>query len=91
VVSSSSTPRVTTPSHALGDGTSAVLTRAVMPVPLLGMVLAVDRPSPPWRLLRATAHTLPAPHVHWFRWAGEDLAGTGSLYRCRCGVVRAGF
>jgi hypothetical protein len=30
-------------------------------------------------------------HVHWFRWYGEDPYGNGSLFRCRCGVVRPGF
>ncbi|WP_176445633.1 hypothetical protein [Blastococcus mobilis] len=55
------------------------------------MSLPAARPPLPRRLLRAAASTLPAPHLHWFRWDGEDPAGTGSLYRCRCGVVRPGF
>ena len=37
-----------------------------------------------------TVSALPK-HVHWFRWAGDDLVGNGSLYACRCGVVRPGF
>ncbi|TYP87176.1 hypothetical protein [Blastococcus xanthinilyticus] len=31
------------------------------------------------------------PHVHWFRRVGEDPFSSATLYRCRCGVVRAGF
>ena len=27
-------------------------------------------------------------HVHWFHWDGEQPFGNGSLYRCRCGLVR---
>jgi len=36
-------------------------------------------------------HRLPFPHVHWFRWVGEDPFGTGSVYACRCGAARTGF
>jgi hypothetical protein len=31
------------------------------------------------------------PHVHRFRWAGEDPFSPHNLYACRCGVVRAGL
>jgi hypothetical protein len=37
----------------------------------------------------ARAH--PRLHVHWFRWVGDDAFGGGSLYACRCGVVRPAF
>ena len=30
-------------------------------------------------------------HVHRFHRTGDDVFSGGSLYRCRCGVVRAGF
>jgi hypothetical protein len=29
------------------------------------------------------------PHLHRFRWAGEDAFSSASLYRCACGVVRS--
>lgn len=31
------------------------------------------------------------PHLHRFRWAGEDSFSSSSLYRCSCGVVRPGL
>ena len=30
-------------------------------------------------------------HLHRYRRTGPDDFGTGSLYACRCGVVRPGF
>jgi hypothetical protein len=30
-------------------------------------------------------------HVHRYHRVGDDVFSGGSLYRCRCGVVRAGF
>ncbi|GAB3365807.1 hypothetical protein [Modestobacter lapidis] len=30
-------------------------------------------------------------HVHRFSRVGDDVFSAGSLYRCRCGVVRTGF
>jgi hypothetical protein len=29
--------------------------------------------------------------VHRYQRTGDDVFAGGSLYRCRCGVVRAGF
>jgi hypothetical protein len=43
------------------------------------------------RFLHTTVPTAHKPHVHWFRWAGEDPYGAGSLYKCRCGVARPGL
>ncbi|RZU34113.1 hypothetical protein [Blastococcus saxobsidens] len=47
--------------------------------------LSLQRPARP--ASGAAART----HAHWFRWHGEDPFGNGSLYRCRCGVVRSGL
>jgi hypothetical protein len=30
-------------------------------------------------------------HVHRYTRVGDDVFGNGSLYSCRCGVVRTGF
>jgi hypothetical protein len=47
-------------------------------------------PLLPLRTLGSTLSAVPK-HVHWFRWAGDDQFGNGSLYSCRCGAVRPGF
>jgi hypothetical protein len=66
--------------------------RMVVLAVLPGVVLATNRPPLPLRVLRtAVAGAVPRPHVHWFRWKGEEPYGNGSLYLCRCGVVRSGF
>ena len=44
----------------------------------------------PFRLVGSAIGTVPK-HVHWFRWADDDLLSNGSLYACRCGVVRPGL
>ena len=30
-------------------------------------------------------------HVHRYTRVGDEVFGNGSLYSCRCGVVRTGF
>ena len=30
-------------------------------------------------------------HVHRFHWAGDHFFGNGSLYACRCSVMRPGI
>lgn len=44
-------------------------------------------------LLTSSAPRSPRPglHVHRYRRVGDDVFAAGSLYRCRCGVVRPGF
>ncbi|SFF51497.1 hypothetical protein [Blastococcus tunisiensis] len=53
--------------------------------------MTARRQLPPVRLLRAAVATAGTSHVHWFRWAGEEPYGNGSLYRCRCGEFRPGL
>jgi hypothetical protein len=59
--------------------------------PLPWVALADHGGLSPQRLLRFAMTVVPRFHLHWFRWCGEDPAGNGSLYKCRCGVVRPGF
>jgi hypothetical protein len=40
---------------------------------------------------RGTGARRRLPHLHRFRWAGEEPFSSHSLYRCRCGEVRPGL
>ena len=53
---------------------------------------ALEQRSPA-RIDRPDARLLgvPLPHVHRFRYAGDDAFSAHSLYRCRCGVVKHGL
>jgi hypothetical protein len=50
----------------------------------------VDRTRTPHGERAATGLLLGVrlPHVHRFRYAGDDPFSAHSLYRCRCGVVK---
>jgi hypothetical protein len=40
---------------------------------------------------RAPAGRRSALHLHWFRATSDHAFGNGSLYACRCGVVKQGI
>lgn len=78
-------------------------TAATALLELLGQFSAADdgdRPDPGEtapaddrgaRWSRARLPRIPVPHVHHYRYSGEDAFSSASLYRCRCGVVKPGL
>jgi hypothetical protein len=40
---------------------------------------------------RTSAGRPSALHLHWFRATFDNAFGNGSIYACRCGVVKQGF
>jgi hypothetical protein len=82
------------------DRSATAAALAVVPAAAVLELLVQDAPIPDDAPLpdvpgagrpRARLLGIPLPHVHHFRYAGDDAFSASSLYRCRCGVVKPGL
>ena len=85
--------RSTTTAALAAVPAAAVLELLVQDVP--GELPGADLPATPEQPAapqpRPRLLGVPLPHVHRYRYAGDDAFSASSLYRCRCGVVKPGL